>query len=70
MYNPTFKQDPLPCCTPKEKMALDLNYYPQGYIPEKQEEEAPLLVNDLVNPPENKTPKKPLQQKKIEEKKE
>ena len=49
--NPTFKQDPLPHCTPKEKMALDSNYYPHGYIPEEQEKyDAPLLVNNLITP--------------------
>ena len=51
MFDPTFKQDPLPNCTPKEKMALDPNYYPQGYIPEEQEkDDTPLLVNNLITP--------------------
>ena len=51
VYDPTFKQDPLPHCIPEEKMALDPNYYLQGYVPEEQEkDDAPLLMNNLVNP--------------------
>ena len=60
MYDPTFKQDPLPSCNAKEKFALDPNYYPQGYISEEQEEEAPILVNDLVNSLEKNTPEDPV----------
>ena len=53
MYDPTFKQDPLPHCTPKEKMALDPNYYPRGYIPEEhKKDDAQLLVNNLLTLPE------------------
>ena len=61
MYDPTFKQDPLPHCTPKEKLTFDPNYYPQGYIP--KEEEARLLVNNLVTSPE----KRPIRRKGGEE---
>ena len=49
VYDPTFKQDPLPCCSPKEKLALDPNYYPPNYVPE--EEDAPLLIDNLVIQP-------------------
>ena len=28
VYNPTFKQDPLPCLTALEMLALDPDYYP------------------------------------------
>ena len=55
--DPTSKQDPLPCYIPKEKLALDSNYYPKGYIP--KEEETPLLVNNLINPLEKNTPEDP-----------
>ena len=54
VYDPTFKQDPLPSLTPKEKLALNPNYYPKGYIPEEKEE-APLLVSNLIDPPERNT---------------
>ena len=58
LYDPTFKQDPLPHCTPKVKMTLDPNYYLPRYIPdEHKKDNAPLLVNNLVNPLE-KTPQK------------
>ena len=50
LYDPTFKQDPLPYYTPKEKLAMDLDYYPPNYIPE-EEDSAPSLVNNLVPPP-------------------
>ena len=53
MYDPTFKQDPIPHLTPKKKMALDPNYYAKGYILE--EEEAPLLVYNLSDPQEKNT---------------
>ena len=63
VYDPTFKQDPLYHCTPKEKMALDPNYYPQGYIPEEQEkDDAPLLMNNLVNPLEKTTTEDPAEE--------
>ena len=68
VYYPIFKQDPLPHHTPKEKMALDPNYYPPGYIPEEQEkDDIPLLVNNLVSPPKRtpqKTPQKKRKRKK------
>ena len=50
VYDPTFKQDPLPYCGSKEKLALDPNYYPPNYVPE---EDAPLLVDNLVAPPDD-----------------
>ena len=50
VYDPIFKQDPLPCCTPKEKMALDPNYYPQGYIPEEQDDALLLVKNEITLP--------------------
>ena len=51
VYDPTFKQDPLPYCGPKEKQAHDPNYYPSNYVHE--EEDAPLLVDNLITPPVN-----------------
>ena len=51
VYDPIFKQDPLPHCSPKEKQALDPNYYPPNYVPE--EEDAPILVDNLVALPVN-----------------
>ena len=59
---------PLPHCTLKEKLALDLSYYPKGYIP--AEEEAPLLVNSLINPPEKNTPEGPMTEEEKEKKEE
>ena len=50
-------------------MALDLNYYPKDYIPE-EEEKAPLLVNNLINPPERKTPEDPMTKEEREKKEE
>ena len=44
--DPTYKQDPLLHCDPKQKQALDPNYYPPNYVLE--EEDAPLLVDNLV----------------------
>ena len=41
---------PCPNVVPKEKLALDPNYYPPNYVPE--EEDAPLIVDNLVTPPE------------------
>ena len=52
VYDPTFKQDCLPCCSPKDKLALDPDYYPQNYVPHEEEQETPLLIDNLVNPPE------------------
>ena len=65
VYDPMFKQDSLPHFTPKEKVALYPNYYPQGYIPEEQEkDDAPLLMINLVNPLEKNTPEDPMGKKK------
>ena len=47
------------------KLAFDLNYCPKGYIPEK--EESPLLVSNLLNPPEKNIPEE--KEKKEEESK-
>ena len=48
-------------------MALDPNYYPQGYIIEEQEkDDIPLLVNKLVNPPEKNTPEGPMEEEEEE----
>ena len=67
VYDPTFKQDPLPCHTPTEMMALDPNYYPPGYIPDEQEkDDAPLLVNNVVNPLEKNTPEDPAEEEEEE----
>ena len=55
VYDPTFKQDPLPHCSPNEKLDLDPNYYPPNYVP-NEKEDAPLLIGNLISPPEN-TPK-------------
>ena len=44
-------------------MALDPNYYPPGYIPEEQEkDDASLIVNNLVNPPEKNTLEDPTKE--------
>ena len=63
VYDPMFKQDPLPHLTTKKKLALDPNYYPKVYILEK-EEETPLLVNNLIDPPEKNTSVDPQPKKK------
>ena len=42
VYDPKFKQDPLPHYSPKEKLALDPNYYPPNYVPD--EEVTPLFL--------------------------
>ena len=52
VYDHTFKQDPLPYYTPKKKLALDPDYYHQDYDPNEDREDTPLLVNNLVSPPE------------------
>ena len=50
VYDSTFKQELLPCLTPKEKLALDPDYYPPKYVQE-EEDNAPFPVNNLVPPP-------------------
>ena len=36
-YDPNYKQDLLPHCGPKEKQALDPNYYPPNCVPEEED---------------------------------
>ena len=55
IYEPTFKQDSVLHSSPKEKLALDPDYYLQNYVlnDEEEEEDTSLLIANLVNPPEN-----------------
>ena len=50
-YDSTYKQDPLPHCDPKENQTLDPNNFPPSYVSE--EEDASLLVDNLIVPPVN-----------------
>ena len=49
IYDPPQKEDALPICSSKMKLALDPNYYQQNYMP--KQEDAPTIVNNLVAPP-------------------
>ena len=63
VYDPYIQTIPPPHCTPKQKMALDPNYYTPGYIPEEQEkDDAPLLVTNLVDPLGKNTPEDPVEE--------
>ena len=66
VYDPTYKQDPLPHCGVKEKQALNPNHYPPKYVPE--EEDAPLLVDNLIALPASPLKKEEDQGKEEEEK--
>ena len=48
VYDCTYKQGPLPHCGPREKQALNPNYYPSHYV---QEEKHASLVDSLITPP-------------------
>ena len=69
VYDPTFKQDPLPHYCPEEKLAMDPDYYPCNYVLE-EDNNAPSLVINLVPPPVREQEKNSERSNKEEENKE
>ena len=50
IYDPAYKEKPLPQCYPKEKQILDPHYFPKTYEP-NQRENAPTLADNLIPQP-------------------
>ena len=70
VYDPTFKQNPLSHCSPKEKLVLDPDYHPQNYVPNEEGEDTTLLIDDLVSIPKNAPKEDKGEKSKEEERKE